>query len=110
VVALFKKIYNAVIKSYIDNKLAWMEDSEHSAIHILSKQDIKAMDEGEVQDIFCKQHVIVQDQFLPTIRKSWRCQYDQAEFVGTWQKWLLMPKSVQAISSHANYHCETGWV
>jgi hypothetical protein len=37
------------------------------------------------------------------IRKSWRCRYDQAEFVSTGQKWLLMPKGVQAISSHANY-------
>jgi hypothetical protein len=44
-----------------------MGDSERSAIRVLSRQDIEAMDEGEVQDIFRKQHVVVQDQFKPTL-------------------------------------------
>ena len=44
-----------------------MVDSEHSAIRVLSRQDIEDMDEEEVQDIFCKQHVLVQDQFKPRL-------------------------------------------
>lgn len=44
-----------------------MVDSEHSAIRVLSRQDIEDMDEEEVQDIFRKQHVLVQDQFKPRL-------------------------------------------
>jgi hypothetical protein len=44
-----------------------MVDSVHSAIHVLSQQDIKDMEGQEVQDIFHKQHVLVQDQFKPKL-------------------------------------------
>ena len=44
-----------------------MVDSVHSAIRVLSRQDIEDMEGEEVQDIFRKQHVLVQDQSKPKL-------------------------------------------
>jgi hypothetical protein len=44
-----------------------MVDSVHSAIRVLSRQDIEDMEGQEVQDIFRRQHVLVRDQFKPKL-------------------------------------------
>jgi hypothetical protein len=51
------------MKSYIDGKPAWMVEPEHSAIRILSRQDVETMEEGAIQELFRKHHILVQDQF-----------------------------------------------
>ena len=55
------------MKSYIDGKPAWMTDPEHSAIRVLSRQDMENMGEEDVQDIFRTQHILVKDHFQPKL-------------------------------------------
>ena len=64
---MFKKIYNAVMKSYIDNKPAWMADPDQSAIRVVSKHEMDSMVEEDVQEIFRTQHIVVRDQFQPEL-------------------------------------------
>lgn len=64
---MFKKIHNVVMKSHIGNKPAWMEDPDQSAICVLSKHELDNMEEEDVQELFCIQHIVVCDQFQPEL-------------------------------------------
>ena len=64
---MFKKIHNAVMKSHIDNKPAWIADPDQSAIHILSKHELGNMEEEDIQELFHMQHIVVCDQFQPEL-------------------------------------------
>jgi hypothetical protein len=66
-VKLFEDIYKAVVASYIDGQPAWLVDPEHSAIRVLSRQEIETMEAGDVQDLFRMHHVVIRDQFQPTL-------------------------------------------
>ena len=64
---LFKQIYDAVLESYIGDKPAWMVDYTLSTLKVVSRHEIEGMDEGDVQEMFRSHHVLVKDQFQPTL-------------------------------------------
>ena len=53
--------------SYIEGKPAWLVDPENSVIRVLSRKEFERMSEAQIQSIFHKQHVVVHDQFTPSL-------------------------------------------
>lgn len=64
---MFKAIHNAVIAGYKDGRPLWMACPEESAFCILSKQEFESKGDQEIQRIFCRKHVVIHDQFEPTL-------------------------------------------
>ena len=62
---VFKAIFNAVKKSFVNRSPTWHADPENSSIRIISKEEMDRLRDTEVQNIFKTQHIFVQDQFVP---------------------------------------------
>jgi hypothetical protein len=45
-----------------------MVDAEHSAFRVLSRCELEGMSDGDVQAMFRTHHVVVTDQFVPTLK------------------------------------------
>jgi hypothetical protein len=64
---MFKIIHSAVIAGYKDGRPLWMACPEESAFCILSKQELENKSDQEIQAIFRRKHVVIHDQFEPTL-------------------------------------------
>jgi hypothetical protein len=64
---MFKSIHNAVMAGYKDGRPLWMACPEESAFCILSKQELESKTDQEIQAIFRRKHVVIHDQFEPTL-------------------------------------------
>lgn len=64
---MFKIIHSAVIAGYKDGRPLWMACPEESAFCILSKQELENKSDQEIQAIFRQKHVVIHDQFEPTL-------------------------------------------
>jgi hypothetical protein len=64
---MFKHIHNAVITGYKDNQPLWMACPEESVFCIMSKQEFQRMSDQEVQALFRRKHVVIHNQFEPTL-------------------------------------------
>ena len=60
--ALFEQIHKAVLTCYRDEQPLWMTSPEESVFRVLSKREFEQKSDQEVQDLFRKQHIVVQDQ------------------------------------------------
>lgn len=56
-----------MVKSYINDKPAWMVDRDNSVIRVLSREEVEHMDEKTFQDMFRRHNIVVRDQFHPTL-------------------------------------------
>jgi hypothetical protein len=56
-----------VLEGYIDDQLLWITDPALSEIRIMKKKELEEMDTEEVQKIFSHWHIVVEDQFEPTL-------------------------------------------
>lgn len=63
----FNSVYKSVQKSLIDGVPAWRSENNNSAIRILSRAMMEGSDDGAIQNIFKKQHIVVPDQFVPKL-------------------------------------------
>lgn len=63
----FQAVHEAVERSLVQGQPAWRVDPDNSSIRILSRAEIEALEDEEVQAIFRKQHVVVPDQFVPKL-------------------------------------------
>jgi hypothetical protein len=64
---VFEEIHQAVIACYKDHRPSWMASIEQSAFCILSKQEFENKSDEEIQQLFRRKHVVVHDQFEPTL-------------------------------------------
>ena len=53
--------------SYINNKPAWIANYSHSVFGVMKEEELELMDKKEVQNIFHHWHIVVEDQFEPTL-------------------------------------------
>ena len=64
---LFQEIYDAVVGCYVEGNPIWRVDPPKSSICVLSRKEIAAMDEDSIQAVFQTQHILVRNQFQPTL-------------------------------------------
>ena len=64
---MFKAIYRAVTPGYQDGQPLWMVCLQESVFCILSKQEFESKSGDEIQGIFRRKHIVVYDQFQPTL-------------------------------------------
>jgi hypothetical protein len=64
---VFEEIHQAVIAGYKDHRPSWMASIEQSAFCILSKREFENKSDEEIQQLFRRKHVVVHDQFEPTL-------------------------------------------
>lgn len=64
---MFKAIHNAVTAGYKDGRPLWKACPSESAFRIMSKQEFQRMKDQEIQALFRRKHVVVYDQFEPTL-------------------------------------------
>ena len=64
---MFKTIHRAVTAGYQDGQPLWMGCPQESVFCILSKQEFESKSGDEIQAIFRRKHIVIYDQFQPTI-------------------------------------------
>jgi hypothetical protein len=93
---MFKTIHNAVITGYKDGRPLWIACPEESAFCILSKQELENKSEQEIQEIFRRKHVVIHDQFEPTLAfdenglKTLGDLYKSVTIQGMWMRVLAL--------------------
>jgi len=64
---MFKTMYRGVTAGYQAGLPLWMASPEESVFCILSQQEFKSKSADEIQAIFRRKHIVVYDQFEPTL-------------------------------------------
>jgi len=64
---MFNGIHNAVATGYKGDQPLWMACPEESVFAIMSKQELERMSDQETQALFRQKHVVIYDQFEPTL-------------------------------------------
>ena len=64
---MFENIHKAIVAGYKDDRPLWMSSPESSTFYIISKHDFERKTDQEIQDIFRRRHILVHDQFKPTL-------------------------------------------
>ena len=64
---MFDEIHQAVKAGYKDGKPLWMASPDESVFCVMSKQEFESKSDQEIQDLFKRKHIVVHDQFLPTL-------------------------------------------
>lgn len=65
---VFKSVFDAVEAGYKDGQPLWMTSPKDSVFCILSKSEVDQKSAEEVQKILRGKHIMVYDQFEPTLR------------------------------------------
>ena len=65
---VFKRVFDAVEAGYKDGRPLWMASPEDSIFCILSKSEVDQKSAEELQKILRSKHIVVHDQFEPTLR------------------------------------------
>jgi hypothetical protein len=64
---MFKAIHSAVTTGYEDDRPLWMACPAESVFHIMSKREFQCMSDKEIQLLFYRKHIVIVDQFEPTL-------------------------------------------
>jgi hypothetical protein len=65
---MFEEIHQAVVAGYKDKRPLWISSPDESIFCIISKRDVENKSDEEIQEVFRGKHIVVYDQFEPTLR------------------------------------------
>ena len=64
---MFEQIHQAVVSGYKEHRPLWMASPDESVFCIVSKKEIEDKSDQEIQELFKGKHVVIPDQFEPTL-------------------------------------------
>jgi hypothetical protein len=65
---MFEEIHKAVMEGLKNHCPLWMVSPDESAFRVFSRKELDGKSDQEIQEIFRSQHIIVYDQFEPTLK------------------------------------------
>jgi hypothetical protein len=64
---MFNEIHQAVVAGYKDHRPLWVGSPDQSVFCVISKGEFENKSEMEIQELLKERHIVVLDQFEPTL-------------------------------------------